>query len=327
MAADAPGRWPALWAALILVAALAPSAAGQPARAQSDESRAAVACAGGSSPNDHVASTTVLRAARRGGTKYAPLDVGDPLPLHVAINVPAFRLDAVTADSVISYRVAVGQPRYPTPRRAFAITEITWNPWWVPPPSDWARRDKVTPPGPRNPMGRVKLRIAPLVFIHGSPYESSLGSAASHGCLRMANADAIALARMVHRAATPELPDAVLDSLIADTARTRTFALPLAVPLVIRYELAEVRNGTMWVYPDVYQVASADPRAHALRALAAHGVAAADVDLRALDALLRRARSQPASTSVGSLLRTQTNEDQPDPRERGRERGTAPHDD
>ena len=225
--------------------------------------------------------------------------------LVIDINVPAYRLEARDGDSTWSFRVAVGTPRYPTPRGAFRVREIVWNPWWVPPASDWARDARVTPPGPENPMGRVKLRITDLVFVHGTPLESSVGSAASHACVRMTNADAITLARLVHRRATPEVPAAVLDSALADSTRPRRFVVSRTVPVTVRYDVAEVRRDSLWVYPDVYRLRRS-PRADAMLALAAAGADTLRVKSAALDALLRDARRRAAGAALADLLGAQT---------------------
>ena len=62
---------------------------------------------------------------------------------------------------------------------------------------EWARGREYTPPGPNNPMGRVKLFFMPLYFIHGTPERESIGTPASHGCVRMKNADIIELFDLV----------------------------------------------------------------------------------------------------------------------------------
>ena len=104
-------------------------------------------------------------------------------------------------EQVGSYPVAVGQPRHPTPTGRYRIHHLVWNPRWVPPDAHWARGRRPRDPGdPRNPMGRVKLFFKdPDLYIHGTHEVDSLGSAESHGCLRMRNADAVALARTVMR--------------------------------------------------------------------------------------------------------------------------------
>ena len=119
---------------------------------------------------------------------------GDSSRIRLELNIPAFRLDVhQDGQPVRSFTVAVGMRQYATPTGDFAITTIVWNPTWYPPPSDWARNETVTPPGPSNPMGRVKLAIGNAYFLHGTPAVSSLGKAASHGCVRMSVPDVIEL--------------------------------------------------------------------------------------------------------------------------------------
>jgi hypothetical protein len=113
--------------------------------------------------------------------------------------VPAYRLDVIEQGVVTrSISVAVGQPRYPTPLGHFRIDYVVWNPWWRPPASDRAWKERPQAPGWQNPVGRVKLHVTGLVFLHGTPLVESRGTAASHACVRMSNEDAIALARLVH---------------------------------------------------------------------------------------------------------------------------------
>ena len=190
--------------------------------------------------------------------------IGEPVPapvdtspdLRLVLNVPAYRLDVVEAGAVTrSIPVAVGQPKYRTPLGHFRIDYAVWNPWWRPPASEWARKERPMAPGWSNPVGRVKLHVTGLVFLHGTPMEASLGTAASHACVRMSNADAIALARLVHSYAGPPIPPTLLDELSADTARTRTLALSRTVPVDVEYSLAEVRDTDLVLYFDIYRYA------------------------------------------------------------------------
>jgi lipoprotein-anchoring transpeptidase ErfK/SrfK len=100
---------------------------------------------------------------------------------------------------VRTYGVAVGTRKHPTPTGTYRTGRIVWNPRWVPPPSEWARRLKARAGGdPRNPMQGVKIYFRePWYFIHGTNNPESIGSAASHGCLRMRTKDAKALARRI----------------------------------------------------------------------------------------------------------------------------------
>src|SRR5438045_5396132 len=90
--------------------------------------------------------------------------------LRLDLNIPAYRLDLRTDGRILhSMPVAVGRRDFPTPRGEFAVDYVVWNPSWTPPDKPWARHEKPQPPGPNNWMGRVKLHVAGLVFIHGSP--------------------------------------------------------------------------------------------------------------------------------------------------------------
>ncbi len=87
---------------------------------------------------------------------------------------------------VKTYGVAVGQPRYPTPTGHYQIVSKVYHPTWSPPPSPWASGLEPVPPGPDNPLGTRWMGLsAPHVGIHGTPSDSSIGTAASHGCIRM----------------------------------------------------------------------------------------------------------------------------------------------
>ena len=119
---------------------------------------------------------------------------------RLVVDLSERRLRAVVdGETVGTYRIAVGKAGHETPTGNFRIARIIWNPSWVPPDSEWARDRRPTPPGdPDNPMGRVKIFFAePDYYIHGTEAEGSLGTAASHGCLRMKNADVVELARLV----------------------------------------------------------------------------------------------------------------------------------
>ena len=92
---------------------------------------------------------------------------------------------------VRTFGVATGEARYPTPTGAFEIVTMQRNPWWYPPPSDWAADSDPVPPGPGNPLGTRWMGIsAPYVGIHGTPDSASIGYSASHGCVRMRISDA-----------------------------------------------------------------------------------------------------------------------------------------
>lgn len=232
--------------------------------------------------------------------------------LRLVLNLPAYRLDVLEHGRVErTIPVAVGQPKYPTPIGHYRLDYVVWNPWWHPPDRWWARHEKVTPPGWANPVGRVKLHVTELIFLHGTPLEASRGTAASHACIRMSNTDAIALARLVHAYAGPPLPPGLLDSLVADTSRTRTLVLSRTVPVDIDYDLAEVRNDVLWIWVDVYRLAGSrvpGVESQALQALTAYaandgdGLIAPVIDTTRVRQLVRKARRVAAHLPVESLF-------------------------
>jgi murein L,D-transpeptidase YcbB/YkuD len=222
--------------------------------------------------------------------------------LSLVLNLPAYRLDLLDGTTLVhSYTVAIGSRRYRTPRGRFAITRVELNPWWYPPPSRWARRDTVTPPGPRNPMGRAKLNFHELYFLHGTPHEASLGTAASHGCVRMASADAHDLARRVLNAARPDVPAAVIEAAAHDR-RTRRYTLSAPVPLEIVYRTAEVREGALELHPDVYRREQTTLRTRALQALREAGIGEESVDAERLADAVRAARREHVRLPLDELL-------------------------
>lgn len=105
----------------------------------------------------------------------------------IVINRSTFTLTLYNgARATRRYRVAVGMPAYPTPAGRFRIIVKQRDPTWFPPNSQWAKGLGPKPPGPGNPLGtRWMGTSAPGIGIHGTPVPSSIGTRASHGCIRM----------------------------------------------------------------------------------------------------------------------------------------------
>jgi murein L,D-transpeptidase YcbB/YkuD len=178
---------------------------------------------------------------------------GADAQLRIQVNVPAYRMDVYRGEEKIrTYPVAVGSPRYPTPLGGYRIGTVEWNPWWNPPASPWARGEKRTPPGPSNPMGRAKLEFTPLYYLHGST--AKLGRAVSHGCIRMANADVLELARLVAEEVGAPITSGEISGLESSSRRTRRVTLPEGVPVQVLYRLTEEVDGEIKVYDDIYKM-------------------------------------------------------------------------
>lgn len=108
--------------------------------------------------------------------------------VSLAANLAARTLTVVAGNGAIrTFNIAIGTPAYPTPTGTYTIRRIVWNPSWIPPDSKWAKKESAKGPGERgNPMKVAKIFFKePDYYIHGTGAINSLGSAASHGCLRM----------------------------------------------------------------------------------------------------------------------------------------------
>jgi hypothetical protein len=222
--------------------------------------------------------------------------------VSVELNIPAFRLEVFQDGRVRhSYTVAVGMRRYQTPTGEFLISNLVWNPWWYPPDAARARNDTVTPPGPANPMGKAKLALSSLYFLHGTPAISSLGKAASHGCVRMHNDDVVQLASLVERYHGDRPTTDTVRRGSWDWSRTRAIRLAVPVPVRIVYALAEVRDSLLIVYPDVYRRAGGDRMPHIMTALTRAGIDSATVSRAAIDRALRAAGAKPAQIHLREL--------------------------
>ena len=119
--------------------------------------------------------------------------------LTVAVDLSTRKL-VVKADgkTVATYDVAVGKPDNETPTGEYKLSKVVWNPSWVPPDSKWADTATKKEPGEHgNPMGRVKIFFSDQLYIHGTTDRESLGDPVSHGCIRMSNAAAMRVARLV----------------------------------------------------------------------------------------------------------------------------------
>ncbi len=228
-----------------------------------------------------------------------PADTG----LRLDLNLPAYRLDVRGDDSIgISYRVGIGALEYPTPVGLYRVWRVVWSPAWLPPASDWAIDEMPAPPGPTNPMGRVKLDFGGMHFLHGSPDLASLGRARSHGCIRLANGDAVALARIVQRAGSDEPAPSDEELAVWDSTTTRSVLFARPVPLLIRYDLAEVDRDRITLYPDVYRFAGDTVSSVVFSALLAAGYPEAALDPARIGRLADRARRAPRTVPIADLL-------------------------
>ncbi len=98
------------------------------------------------------------------------------------------------------YPVATAAAGYVTPSGQWTIVNKAENPtWYNPAPDTWgADLPMSIPPGPGNPLGTRALYLdASGIRIHGTYDVNSIGTNASHGCIRMYMSDVEALYPLV----------------------------------------------------------------------------------------------------------------------------------
>lgn len=97
------------------------------------------------------------------------------------------------------YTVAVGKPSTPSPVGTYTIERRVMNP-------TYSHDGRVVAPGPNNPVGTRWMGLSVRGYgIHGTNAPSSIGKAASHGCIRMGKADLEELYAQVEVGDTVEL--------------------------------------------------------------------------------------------------------------------------
>ncbi len=181
-----------------------------------------------------VAAYAVLGRPRPGPGRH--LDAYTA-PVGIGVDRSARRLIVMeNGPEVTSFPVAVGSDRHPTPTGTFTIRHIVWNPHWIPPDSKWARHQTPKDPGSlANPMGNVKMFFEePDYYIHGTREYESLGEPDSHGCVRLANGSAIALARQVMDHGGKPMPESWFERVLDHFRETRQVYLGDPIPVTIR---------------------------------------------------------------------------------------------
>jgi lipoprotein-anchoring transpeptidase ErfK/SrfK len=140
--------------------------------------------------------TIHVKAVKR-DPKITMAELAKANPTIVVIDRPNFKLRLYKSLKLVkTYSVAIGQAGYDTPAGEYHIDDKTINPtWYVPPNATWAGSlaGQVIPPGPANPLKSRWLGFGGGRGIHGTADDASIGSAASHGCIRMHVSDVEAL--------------------------------------------------------------------------------------------------------------------------------------
>lgn len=112
-------------------------------------------------------------------------------PIRLEIKLSRRQVTLYRGSTVVkSYAIAVGRAGWETPRGTFQVKQMFRNPTWIHP----LKKGIVIPGGdPENPLGRFWIGFwsdgKNWIGFHGTDNPKSVGKAASHGCIRMHNAD------------------------------------------------------------------------------------------------------------------------------------------
>lgn len=139
---------------------------------------------------------TIKAPVRTKKPKVTRAQLASKYPTLIVVERGSFKLNLYKRLKLAhSYTIAVGQVGLETPAGIYHIQNKQVDPSWSVPRSAWAGSlgGTVVPPGPSNPLKARWLGIFDGAGIHGTDQLYSLGSAASHGCIRMAVPDVIQL--------------------------------------------------------------------------------------------------------------------------------------
>ncbi len=122
-------------------------------------------------------------------TKNSQRDNSASIDTRLIIKLSDRRVYIYQSDRfVTSYPIAIGKPGWETPLGHFQVMQMLKYPSWQHP---W--QGTIIPPGKDNPLGDRWIAFwsdgKNFIGFHGTPNENSVGTPASHGCIRMKNND------------------------------------------------------------------------------------------------------------------------------------------
>jgi lipoprotein-anchoring transpeptidase ErfK/SrfK len=131
-----------------------------------------------------LAALPLLLFAHEANAQSAPQPVRVEHRRKVVVSIPHRKLALIENGQVKKvYPVAVGAHASPSPSGSFEVKTRLVSPTYYHP-------GKVIPAGADNPLGTRWIGLSTKGYgIHGTNVESSIGKAASHGCIRMHRQD------------------------------------------------------------------------------------------------------------------------------------------
>jgi lipoprotein-anchoring transpeptidase ErfK/SrfK len=164
------------------------------------------------------------KSFERAGDRIAVANVNNDSPsgkvAKIEVDKARKRLSAFAKDGQLLavYPASVGSEEKPAPSGRYKVTSVARNPSYTYNPEYQFAGVKATKPfkikpGPNNPVGVVWINLSLKGYgIHGTPEPGKIGKTESHGCIRLTNWDAQALAAMIEKGADVAFLDKGNDS-------------------------------------------------------------------------------------------------------------------
>jgi lipoprotein-anchoring transpeptidase ErfK/SrfK len=155
--------------------------------------------------------------------------------LRLEVDLSARKLYVYDGDArIATHSVAVGSAQWPTKTGEWNVTQVVWNPEWIPPDESWAEQRTPKKPGaPDNPLGRAQLVYDAPRTIHGTNEPASIGRAVSHGSIRLPNTVIVPLARQLMESSGAGKDDAWYARVQKNRTEKVAVDLPQRVPIRI----------------------------------------------------------------------------------------------
>jgi lipoprotein-anchoring transpeptidase ErfK/SrfK len=117
--------------------------------------------------------------------------------VHLLLKLSERRVYVYRGDNLVNkYPVAVGKKKWETPQGEWKVELMLKNPGWT----NFKTGEQLAP-GPDNPLGQRWIGFwndgKDEIGFHGTTNLSSIGKAASHGCVRMSNKNVKELFKIV----------------------------------------------------------------------------------------------------------------------------------
>ena len=146
------------------------------------------------------------------------------------------------------------------------------------------------------------MPVGNSLMIHGTNKPQTIGTAASHGCIRMLTHDAWELGRWLQSRSTAPHTDAVFKQYESNRQRSFPVQLGYTIPVDLVYNYVEISADQLHVHHDIY-ARIGNKFAHIMQLLAAHGHAAHGIDQEALRTRLTHAKFRDVVIDLADIRR------------------------